>query len=102
MNKISKNGIGLKILQKIIGSKRNGGKETVKCYICKLRGFRVLSGNTKFAFYGHLVGMNPERLTNRTFVHFDKNLKTNVRCFIEVKKDLAQMNKHFSVVKERI
>lgn len=34
--------------------------------------------------------MNPERLTKRIYNNFDKNLKRNVRWFMEVKKDLVE------------
>lgn len=36
--------------------------------------------------------MNSERLTKIIVDHFGKNLKTNVRLFIEANKDLAEIN----------
>lgn len=41
--------------------------------------------------YGYLVRMRPERLMKRRFGNFDKHLKTEVRWFPEIKKDLEEM-----------
>lgn len=38
------------------------------------------------------VRINPERLTNRIIDYFDRNLKTNVRWFMQVDNHLAEMN----------
>lgn len=84
-----------KILRKILGPKKYGRE-------CRKRNNKELYPETerlsdtirkrRIAFYGHLVRMNPEKLTKRIFDYVDKNSKTQIWWFIEVKQDLAEMN----------
>lgn len=41
-------------------------------------------------FYGHLVCMNNNRITDRIFEHFNNNVKTSNNWFKNVRKDMAE------------
>lgn len=70
-----------KILRKILGPKKYGRE-------CRKRNNKELYPETerlsdtirkrRIAFYGHLVRMNPEKLTKRIFDYVDKNSKTQI------------------------
>lgn len=45
----------------------------------------------RISFYGHLKRMHKNRLSKKIFDYFDKNPKTKVTWFVEVKKDISEM-----------
>uniref|UniRef100_A0A8D8XXG7 Uncharacterized protein n=1 Tax=Cacopsylla melanoneura TaxID=428564 RepID=A0A8D8XXG7_9HEMI len=55
----------------------------------------------RISFYAHLKRMNDTRLTKRKFDFFDKNPRTNLTWFKEVKADLKEMKIEEEIIRNR-
>lgn len=84
-----------KIIRKILGPRCDQEiwkKRSNKEIYGHIEDIIITMKKRRLSYYGHLKRMEMGRLTRRIFEYFDKNPRTQIAWFREVKKDLEQIN----------
>jgi hypothetical protein len=93
-----------KIVRRILGSRQENGifklRSNKEVYE-KVEKVRDTMRKRRVTFYAHIKRMNENRLTKKIFNFFDRNPKTPLNWFKEVKADLLEINISNSDIQNR-